>query len=203
MKIQLLHNSIRFLTAKGQTPYYSPKELDDLIYQESWDLFDKHIEVYAVNKVVSESLRPFEKPLKVPNLNGFEKPTDFAYPITILADGKQADILEKYQWHTRASHPIRKPDADYPIASISADTIEVLPADTESLTGFYFKKPGKPVYGYDIQGSRYVFNPDKSTEIEWPENVCWDIAERVLFKLGINMRASDIAQYAQAEKQDQ
>lgn len=204
MKIQLLHDTINFFLGKGQTGYYEPERLDVLIHGESYALFREYVAQVARNKAVTDFLRPFERFTNRPVVSGkVEKPEDYEHHVGLMIDDVGCEVLEKFQWVKLLNHPVRIPDKTHPVVTVEESTILVLPLSAERLTGWYYRSPSQPKYGYQVSGNRYVFNATKSKDIEWGEQMVPKLALRVLAGLGVNLRSEDIFSYSQALKQEQ
>lgn len=123
------------------------------------------------------------------------------HSIAITGNNTEIEMVEDEEFKFRASHPIKTPTADYPVANILKQVITVLPpAAFNFIVMTIIKRPTKPVYAYTTSGTRYIYDDANSVDYEWHETIHDAIQDRVLSNLGINIRSAEMIQYAASQR---
>ena len=90
---------------------------------------------------------------------------------------------------------------EYPFGRIENGKLKILPNTVTSATFNYVRLPVTPIWGYALSGSRPVYNPSTSTDVELPIIFMNELVAKMLTYKGINIREQQVQQFA--EMQDQ
>ncbi len=208
--INSVHSLVDLLTGKNQTGYHSPEEIDLAIYNASKAVFNEEYEKYSESSRISDDLAPFlVEEVSMPGaVSGMSpKPSDYLYFVALRAGAasgtNQCDvhIVDEAMWGNRINSPIVPPTVNYPVARIGKTNIDFRPSTgLANVKLTYFKAPVTPVWAYDIVNSRAVYNDSNSVDIEWSPVRQTRITMLALSYLGINLRESDMVQFAELQK---
>lgn len=200
--IQKLHDRINFATKKGLTGYHSPAQIDNEVNAESMNLWLKYTPLFEKDSDIAAILDPFKRNETVTLTSGtgsmtaaFQRPTG-----VFTSGGIKIDIVDIGMWADRINHPLKTPTTDYPACYFANQQIIVRPTSLTQAIVHYLKYPTTAVYGYAINGTRYVYDDATSVDFDWPKSVHDQVMNRVLSNLGINIRELMTLQYAQQEK---
>jgi len=201
--IKDIHDLVDFLAGKNLANKQPPEKIDQVLYEVVIDLFNENYKVYVKTQEISDFLLAFKRIKRVTATgNVATLPGDYQHmrAIRTVAGGK-VDLVEDKFWDGRKNSRVAPPSQTNPIARIEvpeADPagrmIEMYPG--QDLVLEYFKTPVKPVYAYDIQGTRYVYNDAASVDVDFGPLLFPEIKTRVLSQLGVNLRDRDLTQYA-------
>lgn len=217
--IDLLHKAINFPTDKGVTGYHKSNDIDREIHAASMDLWKKYYNEYARTQKIHDYLSPFEKKdTIIIDAGGLTATMNIAieHPtLALMESGQKVDIIERAFWNSHINDPVAPPTTDLPIITFATRdangiyTIDIQPSIlvTEKLVIYGLAKPVKPLWGYTIGASgRRVYaatggtNGD-SVHLEWSETLFGDLRDRVLVKMGMNLREQQTVQEAIIERQ--
>lgn len=113
------------------------------------------------------------------------------------------EIVSDAMWGTRISHSITYPTRRYPVAKFMNTYVQYAPIDLGIVEFTYLRYPLKPVWAYtNPSGQNPVYDPVNSVDVEMPAIVKNHITYCVLTKLGINIRESQLQQYAEMMKKN-
>ena len=102
-------------------------------------------------------------------------------PIEVLGD----DDFDARLWSE-----LKKPWTKYPFCRINNDHIEFRPKDARFAVFSYIRMPKPAVLGYTIDANNdIVYAPLASTQLEWPEDMHTDIANRLFYWLQGNLQS--------------
>lgn len=110
------------------------------------------------------------------------------------------EIVRDNQWGRRLESSIKAPSKRYPIANIQSNFIEIMPKEVQMIRMVYLRYPNTPSWAYTIQNNRPVYDSINSVDIDAPEEALNEIAMSCLSFLGINIRETDLVQYAETLK---
>ena len=173
-------------------------------------------------------------------------PTNFEYPISLIADNKPVDIKSTTALTRIRSGVLNQNFNEHPVAVQLDGVFELYPNDLTTLLLTYLKTPTTPYYDYCLSvdsdaevfmpvGSYVVYVPAQgqynlyasddsiiqedvthtyfdnsvpnsgvtytsvTAELEWNETQHITIANRILEKLGVNLRSPEVTQYAMTQ----
>jgi len=171
-------------------------------------------QAYDVTQKITDDLAPFINP-NVPiarNNNGyFPKPADYyaysslCYNYVVNSDNcndnptsiqRVIEMVTDGELRIRLENSIIPPDLRYPVARLTLAGFDIYPKQIKNVMLTYLKAPVPPVYGYDVINDEYVYNPNTSTQLDFPATLHTEFAMRVVRYLGINLRAMELEKSA-------
>lgn len=163
---------------------------------------------------LSDDLRKFKEFVEdqVVAAGKFSIPSDYVHCISIqynytpTVDGTPTilpvpvDMLTEDQWADRMGNFIKRPTIKNPIGIIRQDDIFIEPNTINAVDFHYLRLPLEPVFDYEVTNDELIYKPGTSTEFEWPEVNHIDLVRILLSYLGINLRETQLIQYAEMQK---
>ena len=170
-------------------------------------------------KQIKEDLAVFAKSKDVSKSSGvFPRPDDFARLISVSTHG--GSLLgrttrtpiqlcyDEEKIDRILNSTLNAPTTSYPVALVSGD-IEVFPETISKIKVRYYKIPqsvttagvsnsAPPTYGTSGDAND-SFNSGNSKDFELPEHYTMDLVMEIASLIGINLRDSDVSNYAQTE----
>lgn len=200
--IKNIVDRVNLATKKGLAGYWTPEQIANEVHSESMNIWKKYVDFFEKTNKLDLYMRPFQNSEDVALVTGSGTivTKDFIYYIEDKDSGIEIHQVDNKKWGTRKSHPIKVATATYPICNITNQAIEVLPSSIVNLKVAFLKKPTKPVWAYDVVGSRYVYNDTNSVDFEWNEILHDDIMNRVLGNLGIPIRDFQLVNQSERDK---
>lgn len=142
-------------------------------------------------------------------------PTDMAYPIGMTynkpvkvgcayeLDFNNVELLDEGEYALRKGSFLKPISFDYPVYRIVAGKVKIVPIDIKKADFTYLKYPTDAVFATTTNVTTGVleYNAAGSTELEWNDLAKLDIISIMLGDVGLNLRSQEVAQYAQAIKQ--
>ena len=175
-------------------------------------------------KQIQEDLSVFAKKENISKVNGvFAKPTSLGRIISVNTKstyalgsflGTQIDLVYNQEDIDRIlASNLSKPTSESPVALVSSD-IEVFPTTINRIDLRYYKLPegtnpttgakiaSQPSFGYStaVPGVE-IYSPANSVDFELPKHYYVDLVVEIAKMIGVNLRDSDVVNYATAEKQ--
>lgn len=129
----------------------------------------------------------------------YNKATNNADCTGVTLTPRAVEVVPDLQWDVRVSASIKKPSYDFPIANINSNYIQFEPKDLSTIELVYLRYPKVPIWAYNVVGDVAIYDPINSVNIELPEIQTNNIAEILLSYIGINLRETDLYQYAQSK----
>lgn len=172
-------------------------------------------------KQITEDLSTFAKTEKNIDREGgvFARPGDFARLISISTHGGSLlgrttrtpiqICYDEEKIERILSSTLNAPTKSYPVALVSGD-IEVFPESINKIQMRYYKIPqgiaanggarssSPPTFGVDA--GTEVFNSANSVDFELPEHYTMELVNEIASLIGVNLRDSEVANYAEAEQ---
>jgi hypothetical protein len=186
-----IHDLVVFLKNQGQSGSHNPDEITNAVNMASRDLFNALKEEYERTKSVSELLSPFKETKKLLRVDDFSLPEDFETLTDIeSSDGYPVDQLTDNEWSKRKRNPLLLPEIEYPVFRIMKGRLQVLPDDINEVEITYLRCPTTAVYAYIIHenGRDYIFDEEKTKDLEWNSSVKNRIILMTLTYLGIELK---------------
>ena len=113
---------------------------------------------------------------------------------------KPVEILKEGQLSERRGNWTKSPSTKNPVGVVRRDGIHVYPSTISAVDFHYYRFPKDPVFSYN-QGDGYItYNATASIELEFPKDESLTIAMYILSYLGVNLRESDLVQFAELKK---
>ena len=205
-------NFLNFWIAKERGQFYTIPELENLLDYGQMSVFDDLHQKYATSQRIKDALIPFKeiynfttltsgyvivpdsRYLKFLDLQIYYNISDrrVYYPVKLINEDERADRLNSQIDPVTSTSPIGEQTA--------VKTFRLYPAHAYNGNVTYLRRPVKPVFGYNvISGRVIVYNPATSTQLEWSSDWVNVILMKSLLSLGINIKDSDITNFAQAK----
>lgn len=179
---------------------------------------------FSSAKQVREDLSVFTKNSNLTQANGlFTKPDDLARIISMKTTGSfllgqttstPIDLIYdegKIEYILRSTLSV--PTEARPICLVS-DNFEVFPTSIKKITVKYYKQPegivpssgartaSLPKFGYTVtSGGKEVYDATTSIDFEIPEHYTAELVIEIAKMIGVNLKDTDVFQYAQSEQQ--
>jgi len=112
---------------------------------------------------------------------------------------KPVEILREAEFAAREGNYTKRPTTASPCGIIRSDGIHIRPLTIVNSDLNYYKFPATPSFQYTEHDGYIVYDAATSTELEWPEDEKIPIMRRCLEYIGVNLRESDIVNYANAK----
>lgn len=157
----------------------------------------------SMTQKISDDLRPFIKELTlVIDSNGAVPfPADYARTIAVSANNEDVAIIEQSMLRERRNSRISPPTKKYPIVSFYPDRLQFYPVDVATGTFEYYRFPVSGEWAFTLDGNgRPVYNEAGSKHSEFPKDCMNDLIIRVCSMFGVNLKASDVLQYAEQKQ---
>lgn len=175
-----------------------------------------------VSQIVTDKMHRFKKimgdtnmPLQIDSDGHATIPTDYLHIaslgykkfttnpdcITFTEDMRPIEILTEGQWNHRLQSSVNPPSEKYPIIRFMSDYIEFRPKTLQLVDFVYLRKPVDPFLDYNIDANDDIqYLQATSTQLEWNEYECIQIAHMILAKVGINLSNVQLQQSAELFK---
>jgi hypothetical protein len=132
-------------------------------------------------------------------------PDDYAHLITLWSESEDdvvsmVKVIGENELPQRLSSHILKPTKMHPVATMDK-VIRVYPKTIPNVSMSYLRLPAEAKWAYTTESGRPVYDPENSVDLEWPEGCMNDLLIRAASFLGVNLKAGDITQYAEAKQQ--
>lgn len=179
----------------------------------------------STTKRLEEDLSVFVKRATINQANAvFAKPTDLARTISATSSGsilldRTTKINIPFEYDTFKldyilSSRLSMPTESAPMATMLSD-IEVYPGSIKKIILTYYKQPqglvpstgakttAMPKFGYTVVAGKELYSATNSVDFELPEHYFAEIVIEIAKLIGVNLRDSDVYQFASQEKQQQ
>lgn len=166
-------------------------------------------QAFQVTQKIIDDMRPFllskggkNLPKLVIDKDGFANyPKDYIHLSSIRYGNYPIQNVSNDVLGDKLSSAIVAPTKKYPICCFYSDYIKFYPEDLGFVDFDYIRMPITPIWGADIINDEYVYNPQKSVQLEWPEQTHTDIANLILGYASINLRDFQMTQLSENYKQ--
>ena len=167
-------------------------------------------------KQVEEDLAVFSKSATVSLTVGVgDKPSDLARVISINTTASPSVavpvVYDEVNWENVLRSTLSAPTAAFP-AALLTNQIEVAPTSIASVKLRYYKQPeglnpstgartaSQPRFGYTVVAGKEVYSAANSVDFELPEHYFADIVVEIAKMIGVNLRDTDVYNYATSEQ---
>lgn len=167
-------------------------------------------------KQVEEDLAVFSKSATVSLTVGVgAKPSDLARVISINTTASPSVavpvVYDEVNWENVLRSTLSAPTAAFP-AALLTNQIEVAPTSIASVKLRYYKQPeglnpstgartaSQPRFGYTVVAGKEVYSAANSVDFELPEHYFADIVVEIAKMIGVNLRDTDVYNYATSEQ---
>ena len=214
MTLEDVFNELNFYINKFTGGFFTVPELENVLDIGQMALYSDLKPKYATSQLVKDALSPFRSVYNFTTLtSGYVIVPDTTYldlldlqiyfqvsnrrvyfGVSLANEDTRADKLNSQVDPATVTSPVGEQTAPR--------TFRLYPASAYNGNVTYLRRPVKPVFGYTtISGRVIVYNSLTSTQLEWRETEIPNIIIKSLQPLGINLRADDIAQWAEAKSQ--
>jgi hypothetical protein len=165
-------------------------------------------QAWAVTQENIDALSPFlmakggkNYPQMIIDTNGFANyPSDYVHVSSIRYGKRVVEVVSNDVLGDRLDSPIVQPTSQYPICCFYSGYIQFYPTDLKFVNFDYLRMPTTPIWGATIINDEYVYNPNTSTQLEWPEFTHIDIANMIVNYAAKNLRDFDMVQVSENRK---
>lgn len=217
MTLEDVFNRLNFFINKYTGAWFTPTELEDLCDSGQLALYSDYKPKYATSQLVKDALSPFRATFNftpADMISGFViVPPDSDYldlldiQIIFNISGRgigyyPVDLINEDERANRLNSQIDPVTVTSPVGEQFAPRYFMLYPTGNQYTGkvTYFKRPQRPVYGYDLISGRIpVYNPATSTQLLWRDSEITPLILKALQIAGINLEAADLTQFSMAK----
>ena len=245
MKLNQVLDYVNFIIVKELSgDILTPAKFNMLLVAVNLDMFNdkvREVELYANQNQIPftealfghKALREFHNTQSISlttgtyNLTSLTGTYGYWGSLTALYGNRRVEIelLNDKEFAGRRTNLLTNPIENNPIATITANTLRVLPTNIATAEIYFMKIPAEPVYDYysDQYQNKIYLEYDTShlltvgeigsagqvegqtvasltTELEWNQLHHIDFCMEILKKCSVNLNKAEVYQYAQQEK---
>ena len=214
MTLEEAYNFLNFWIGKHLGGWYPPEELDDITDRGQMAYFSDCILKYGTSQRLRDTLSPFkdtytfaavDSPVGVVTIPPSKNMLHFLDLYVTFTDANAAFPMEEVPFPNEVERTRRLRSqtgpvtASSPIGEWAGDgVIQLWPKVANQGTASFLRRPVKPNFVYSlISGRVIVYDNASSTNLEWKEQDLNAVLLKTLSTLGINLKAEDIAMYAE------
>lgn len=190
----------------------SPSQFNDVADRSQMQLFERDYETFIQTKNISDFLKTFlkNKTTTVPTTGELSNPSDLQHIASLRSyyvkesGGVEVPVEEarNESWGAISASELLIPNKRFPKYSKFGSVIRFAPKNIGIIMLDYFKRPTAPVWGYTVANNRPVYSAAASTDFEWDEFAMNNVAAIYLSLIGVNLKDSELAMFAQQYKQE-
>ena len=110
---------------------------------------------------------------------------------------REVEMLREGQMAERRGNYTKRPTTQNPCGVVRIDGIYIYPTTITLVDFYYFRFPVDPIFGY-VEADGYIAeDASASTQFEWPVDEDFTLTKMILSLIGINLRESDLINYAE------
>lgn len=214
MNINEAYTFLNFISNKNQSGTVTPSQFNQMADRAQMEYFEKDYKYWQDTQDVTDALDVFLKSYAtgVPTNGRLAYPSDYLhvssmrhYYAFINGTGKEVSVEEvtNAEYGERTQSEINVPTTRYPIYTDYATYMQFEPKNIGLITMDYFRQPTSPVWGFTLVSSRPVYDPTTSVDWELPNECHNELIFSMASYLGINLRETELAQYAEMQKVQQ
>ena len=201
--IREMHENIREQLNIGQAQYFPPEAIDSAINSAINKLFNQEIKHFEANNIITHSIGHYKtkSATAVPVTDGVSTiDSDYMYltdiQVTLSNDSVTfCEILKDSEWSARVDSEAFAPSNRHPVARIiGGGKVEFLPSTVKSARYYYLRKPAVAKYGYTVNGTSIIYDPNTTVEIDWPAISHDKIQDKAIGFLATVLRDQFLAQ---------
>lgn len=196
---------------------FTPEQKNTAFQVANIDLYRELVNDFDRTLLMSELLNPFKvvmgydtSVMNVDKWGKAVKPLNFDHFVSanhyITSDGCDTDVkpvsielIKESSFADRITDSIKLPTLEFPIVLERSAHFVFYPRDIRHVEFIYLRKPIAP--SYVIDDSEEVetidYSDGASVDFEWDEKAFLKLASRILSYLGINLRETELVQYAE------
>lgn len=219
MQINDVFDRLNFFINKFTGSWYTIPELENLTDSGQIALYSDYKSKYATSQLIKDALSTFRATYNFtpsdmisgyvivpPNsdyldlldiqINYFISNLEVPYGVELINEDERARRLRSQIDPVTVTNPVGEQVAPryfklYPVGNTYTGTVT------------YFKRPIKPVFGYDIVSGRIiVYNPGTSTQLLWRDTEITPLILKSLEIVGINLTEAELTQFASSKSGD-
>lgn len=221
VNINTVYLRVLAIANKEQRGYITPQEFNTLANQAQLDIFEQYF--YDLNQFLrlpgndtihSDAVDMLEE--KIGIFEVYDAPITSSdtlseqnvhklgavYNSTII-NGVQtkveAEKLNPNELRYYLNSPLTAPTVKRPVFIVQTDLITVLPAEADSLSMNYIKKPADVYWGYVMINDEALYNPATSINFELHASEETELVLKILTLAGVTIRDPQLYQIAAAE----
>lgn len=148
------------------------------------------------------------------DINTYSFPSDYRYLDGVSLNGVSCEVYDKGESTSYMLAGRAAPTRAYPAALLDNDSITIYPnsvTSADNVTMSYYKNPRgvnasgvsvnqSPTWAFNVVGNASVYNASNSIQLELPESTYNKVIVRMLNLYGINLRETEIVQFANNEE---
>jgi len=116
---------------------------------------------------------------------------------------RSVDLVTDNELGDRLNSQFDNPTHEYPIVHDTENVLQFYPEDLSMAELMYIRRPVAPKWAYTEVDGEAVYDEANSVNFELPVNLTGEVIYRIMQYMGINVRSSDVTQYAMAKEQVQ
>ncbi len=214
MNINEAYTFLNFISNKNQSGNVTPSQFNQMATQAQWEYFEKEYVKWQTTQDITDALAVFIKSLatSVSVTGRLPYPSDYEHVTSVRHyfvknDNTGIEVpvkeVDNDQYAEYMQSEIVTPTLRFPIWTAYSDYMQFKPNNVGLITFDYFRKPNNPVWGFTVVNSRPVYNPTTSINWELPPQTHNELVFMMCSYLSINLRESELMQYAELQKQEQ
>ena len=217
MDILDVHNDLLFLANKERN-FWPSETIDATLHRAQMIKFNEAARRYAIDQEAQDDVSPFKvtQDFTTSNTSGgvITIDPDYTYLRQVglnisyydNAQGKtryfNVEVLNETQLPTRLDSQLEPVELTSPIATIkSASQIQLHPKTPNTGTVYFLREPKPPKLAYSMNGRKFEYNANNSTQMEWNNTCMTQIIMKALQLLGVNIESDRLSQYAEIKDQ--
>jgi hypothetical protein len=166
---------------------------------------------WQVSRENTDALRAFLVPNKNYTVNtntgqmtypsGFVSLSRIGYFNSVTSRQRPIEEVMDSEVDDRLGNPITAPEKEYPIVCYYNTYLQFYPVDLLNVNMSFMRLPATPVYAVKQLNGIDVYDPDNSTEFEWPERFHSDLLRMLIGYLAISLKDANLTQFNEVKKQ--
>ena len=221
ISVQYLRDQDANLAAKNQAGYITDDEFNGNLRSAELTLYEYYFRLFEQSSQIVDALNPFIAEVQIPLVNGVgDFPTDYKHRLEIGYTWVQnncatpkieeipVDYMQANEEREVLSSFIRKPSIPKKRIrhTFKNNQIYVYPKEVREINFKYLKTPIFGLYVSTLvsnaNGDFEQFDPVASRDLEWPEQETNNILDLLTFYRGIELRSSDLIQFAKMKQKN-
>ena len=126
--------------------------------------------------------------------------SDIGYYNSDTSRFRPVEIINHGEKFERLSNYITAPSKEYPIVIYENTYLQFYPIDILNVEMAYLRLPVTPVYAIKQENGIDIYDPDNSTEFEWPEKYHPDLIRMIIEYIAPGLKEINLSQYVETKK---
>jgi hypothetical protein len=213
MTIDEAKRFLELLANKSQSGGFTPQQFNLAADRAQMQLYERNYKIWQDSEEITEAMSVFMQdnmPFAVASSGELAYPSDYVHTIDVRryyvstsGQGTFAPCVE-----VKASDigeilfsQLRAPTLTYPKYVEYDNHWQFYPKNVGFVHIDYFRRPATPNWAYTITNGRPLYNPNASTQFEFPDFTHNEIVGIMSSYLGINIREGQLLEYAELFKE--